>query len=249
MTRTISTSVPLRTMSNTPVFGRDAKAFLVNLGIKEEKPTAKEYGINITAIVPLGNEKKTVRVLVANPAGREEFEFSVLNIHAEELLLSIGEIEDEILHELEYYAEVAKAYSSACASFAFTPSSYSALFKKLLTKGFPKDVCEDTMACIKATGFVKEDEIALRRAQIFVGKRWGRMRILMKLREEGFADEALILATEYLDGTDFPTICAEQIRKKYGRIPEDDHGRKLMYASLSRMGFSASDIKSALKLL
>ena len=249
MMTTISTSVPLRTMSNTPAFGRDAKAFLAELSVKDKKVEAKEYGISITAIVPLGSEKKTVRVLVSNPAGREEAEFSVLNIHAEELSLSVGEIEDEILPELEYYAEVAKAYSSACASFAFTPSSYSALFKKLLTKGFPKDVCEEAIICIKATGFVKEGEIALRRAQIFVEKRWGRTRILMKLRDEGFADCSLNLVNEFLDETDFSAICAEQIRKKYGRIPEDDHSRKLMYASLSRMGFSTSDIKSALKLL
>ena len=102
---------------------------------------------------------------------------------------------------------------------------------------------------MKRTDFVREDEIALRRAQIFVEKRWGRGRIIMKLREEGFGDGSMSLAKDFLDGTDFASVCAEHISKKYGRAPSDEHERKLMYASLARMGFSATDIKRALKLI
>ena len=249
VTRTISTSVPLRMMSNKPTFGRDANDFLKNLGIGDKNASPEGYGIRIVAVASAGSEKKSVRVLISNPSGREENEFLLMNTHVEELSLSVGEIDEEILPELEYFAEVAKAYSSACSSFAFTPSSYSALFKKLLTKGFPKDVCSDAIECVKATGFVKEDEIALRRAQIFVEKRWGRSRIIMKLREEGFDDSSMMLARVFLEETDFSSICAEHIRRKYGRVPEDGHERKLMYASLSRMGFSTSDIKQAVKLI
>ena len=236
-------------MSNNPSFGRDAKDFLKQLGVCERVSDQNEYGIRIKSVTPCGSEKKTVRVLVSNPSGRDETEFVLMNIHVDALGLEVGEIDEELLPELEYFAVVAKAYNSACASFAFTPSSYSALYKKLLQKGFDRDACSDAIACLKETGFVKEDEIALRRAQIFVGKRWGRTRIVMKLREEGFDDSALKLTKDYLDEIDFGEICAEHISKKYGNIPEDDHGRRLMYASLSRMGFSSSDIKSALKLL
>ncbi len=249
VTRTISTSVPLRTMSNKPTFGRDANEFLKKLDAEDKKSPNGDFGIRITAIVVSGTEKKTVRVLVSNPSGREESEFSLLNAHADVLSLSVGEIGEEILSELEYFAEVANAYNSACSSFAFTPSSYSALFKKLLTKGYPKDVCADAIDCLKETGFVKEEEIALRRAQIFVDKRWGRSRIIMKLREEGFDDSVMDSARAFLEETDFPLVCAEHIRKKYGGVPEGDRERKLMYASLSRMGFSASDIRDAIKSL
>lgn len=236
-------------MSDKPSFGKDAKDFLKNLGVDEFDTVIKEYGIRITAISPCGSEKKTVRVLISNPSGRDEIEFVLMNIHVDSLSLVVGEIEEDILPELEYFAEVAKAYSSACASFAFTPSSYSALFKKLLNKGFLKDVVADAIECLRETGFVKEDEIALRRAQIFVEKRWGRTRIIMKLREEGFDNASMRLANDFLDETDFSKICAEHIHKKYSRVPDNDHDRKLMYASLLRMGFSSSDIKQALKKL
>ena len=70
-----------------------------------------------------------------------------------------------------------------------------------------------------------------------------------KLREEGFGDGSMSLAKDFLDGTDFASVCAEHISKKYGRVPSDEHERKLMYASLARMGFSATDIKRAMKLI
>lgn len=230
-------------------FGRDAKAFLRTLGIDESTPTKREYGIFISALTPSGSEKKTVRVLISNPSGREEVEFVLMNLHVESLSLQIGETDEELLPELEYFAEVAKAYNSACSSFAFTPSSYSALTKKLLQKGFAKDVSSDAIDCLKKTNYVREDEIALRRAQLFVEKRWGWKRILAKLREEGFADGSMNLAKAFLDETDFAEICASHILKKYGRVPEDEHARTLMYASLSRMGYSNSDVREAIQLI
>ena len=102
------------------------------IGVAESKTEASAYGIRITAIQAAGSEKRRVRVLVSNPSGREESEFLVMNIHAEELSLAVGEIDESTITELEYYAEVAKAYSSACSSFAFVGGSYSALYKKLL---------------------------------------------------------------------------------------------------------------------
>ena len=74
VTRTISTSALLRTMSNKLSFGRDAKEFLASIGVSEEKEIAFEDGARITALVPTGSEKKTVRVLISNRFGREEAE-------------------------------------------------------------------------------------------------------------------------------------------------------------------------------
>lgn len=246
---TISTSARLRTMSDRPNFGRDAKEFLADLGDADNCESLDGFGIRITSISPASGERVTVKVLVSNPSGREETEFSIMNIHAEELCVEIGAIDEEMLPELEYYAEVARAYSSACSSFAFAPSSYAALKNKLLQKGFRRDVSDDAIDCLRRHGFVKEDEIALRRAQIFVGKKWGRSKILMKLREEGFGDESLTMTLAYLAETDFSSSCAELICKRFGDVPEDKHDRDLMYASLSRMGYSTSDIRGAIKLL
>ena len=219
------------------------------IGATTSKTEESVYGIRITAIHAAGSEKRRVKVLVSNPSGSEESEFLVMNIHADELSLAVGEIDESTVSRLEYYAEVAKAYSSACSSFAFVGTSYSSLYKKLLGKGFQKDVSEDAVDCLRRTGVVREDEIALRRAQIFVEKRWGRIRILAKLREEGFHDGSLSLALEYLDKVDFASMCAEHIEKKYGRLPSDERQKRSMLASLMRMGYSSADTREAMRIL
>ena len=207
------------------------------------------YGIFVRSTSPIGSEKMTVRVSVSNPSGNEDVEFTVMREHFETLDIKIGRIGDDMLPELEYFAKVSKAYSSACSSFAYTYCSTEMLRKKLLQKGFPKDVCDDAVECVKRRGFVNENEIAIRRAQVLAEKHWGRSRIIAKLREEGFDSLAVTAAIDQLEEIDFVAICAEHIRKKYGAVPVDQHKRELMYASLMRMGYSASEIKEALNLL
>ena len=256
MTRTISTSAPLRTMSksglNKPGFGRDVSEFLRSVGERcssDEASDREELGVFVRSLATVGNEKTVVRVSVSNPSGREDVEFTLMREHAEEMGIEIGRIAEEMLPELEYFAEVAKAYSSACSSFAYTYCSFAALRRKLLQKGFPKDVCDDAMECVKRRGFLNEDEIAVRRVQVLAEKRWGRQRIVAKLYEEGFDSKAMSAAHDQLDLMDFTQPCAELIRKKYGEVPADPHERELMFASLSRMGYSTSDIREAIKLL
>ena len=234
-------------MSNKPSFGRDVGEFL-----RRREPAQKEscndLGVHIAALVPFGGEKVTVRVTVSNPYGREEREFVLMREHTERLELFVGSVSEEMLPELEYYAEVARAYNSACASLAYTQSSLRALISKLLQKGFPRDVCLDAGECVRERGFVNEGDVAVRRAQLCVEKRWGRSRICAKLREEGFEESALNLAQSYLDEVDFIALCKETIEKKYGGIPEDRHERDLICASLSRSGYSPSEIRSAMAL-
>ncbi len=248
-TRTISTSAQWKTMSNKPLFGRDAKEFLKNLGGDSSAACeCAENGVMIRALAPSGGEKVVVRVNVANPSGSEQVEFLIMNEHAEALGLTVGHIEEELLPELEYYAEVARAYSSVCASFAYTPSSLRALCRKVMQKGFARDVCEDAIQCVRMRGFVNESEIAHRRAQLCVEKRWGRSRILMKLREEGFDDDSLKDAKKYLDEVDFIASCCELIQKRFGKVSADPHERELICASLARMGHSISDVRRAMEM-
>ena len=237
-------------MSNRPSFGRDINDFLKSLGqTKGEIGESRASGVRILALSSSGSERITVRLSVFNPSGQEELEYVLLREHVEELTLSVGECDETVLPEIEYYAEVARAYSSACSSFAYAQSSVRALFNKLLQKGFPRDVCEDAMLCVRSRGFVNEDEIALRRAQIMVDKRWGRTRILMKLREEGFEEDALSSVLTYLSEVDFCSNCAALIQKRFGALPDGRHERELMHASLSRMGYSGTEIKEAMKSL
>ena len=74
---TISTSAPSRMMSNKPSFGRDVGEFLRGRE-NAQKGSQENFGVHITALVPLGGEKITVRVAVSSPYGREENEFVLL---------------------------------------------------------------------------------------------------------------------------------------------------------------------------
>ncbi len=211
-----------------------------------------ENYIRIISLLPT-SEIYLVKIEVVSSFGSEKIEFSLLKDFAEELLLEAGEIKEELLYEIEYKSEVTRAYLSACSSIAYSPSSLKGLLRKLIQKGFPRDAAEEALAIIKERGFVNESEIALRRAELCVNKHWGRSRIILKLKEEGFSEPSLSSAREYLSTVDFAEHCALLIKKKFGGIPELDsspesrHERDSMFASLSRMGYSASDIKEAIR--
>ena len=161
----------------------------------------------------------------------------------------VGEISSEQMSELEFLSEVSAAYISACASFAYTPSSLHALWLKLVQKkGFAREVADRAIELVRERGFVDEEQIALRRAELCVGKKWGRTRILMQLKRDGFEDEAISAVREYLDcEVDFVENCAALITKKYGDVPTDRREREKIYASMSGMGYTGAQIKRAIE--
>ena len=240
-------------MSNKVGFGRDINAFLRDIGqesIVEQEDNRRETACSrITAIAPSGSERVTVRVTVANPSGSENVEFLLLKVHSERLELAVGAVDEETLPELEYYSQVSHAYSSACSSFAFSPSPLKAIWKKLTQKGIERDVATDAIEVLKDSGAIDECEMATRRAQLLSEKPWGRSRILAKLREDGFEEGAISQAMVSLDEVDFASNCVSLIRKKFGEIPRERQELDKMYASLSRLGFSSSDIRAAMQLL
>ncbi len=234
-------------MSNKAGFGRDADEFLNKLAQRETTGSKScGNGAYIRSMTRNG-ESVTVAVTVSNPSGSENVEFVLLGEFCEELELCAGEISLEVLPEIEYYSVVTKAYFAACSSFAYTQSSLRGLFKKLLIKGYERDVCEAAIEVIRSRGFVDEDGIAVRRAQMFLEKRWGRSRIFAKLREEGFTDHAFDTVKSFLEDVDFSGNCAALILRKFGGIPEDRRERDLAVASLARMGYSSTEIREAIK--
>jgi len=236
-------------MSDKLTFGRDINEFLRSRGVPRaevaDADNGNGYGIRLLSAKPSGDERVILTISVSNPSGSEKTEMVLLTEHFREMNLSVGILDAEIMPELEYWSEVARAYFSACSSFAYTPSSLSTLRKKLIQKGFPKDVASDAIASVKSRGFVDERQIALRRAQLCVDKKWGRSRVLMKLREEGFDEDSLGEARKFLATVNFAENCAALIKRKFGNIPDDRHERELMCASLSRMGYSATEIRAA----
>ena len=232
-------------------FGIDAGEFLRSIGQVDREASAKETdeGIHIVSIVSNDGGLVKVRLLVENEAGSENLEFILLCELVSEMVLSIGDIDGDTASEIERSAEITRAYISACSSLAFADSSCRALVRKLIQKGFDRDIAEDAVGVAMSRGLIDENNTVESRVRIFLGKRWGRGRILAKLFEEGFSEGAINYAREILGEIDFVELCAEHIEKKYREIPGDRLQRQKMCASLMRYGYSQSDIREAMKII
>ena len=237
--------------NNSVGFGRNAEEFLMSLSDKGTVSSAErsDSGIYILSLTSAGTSRVRVSVLIENSAGREEREYLLLNEICNGLGLSVGSCEGELVDEIEYYAGVSEAYDSACASFASVQSSLSKLKQKLKQKGYSRDICDAAIEIFEARGIVDEEKLALNRLKVFLEKRWGRSRIFSKLREEGFSDIAIDAVSDELESVDFVSNCATLIERKFGSIPEDRRETEKLFASLSRYGYSGSEIKSAIKML
>lgn len=231
-------------------FGRDADEFLRSLEKSDcrEKPEA-DSGIHIVSLVANDSGTVKVRMLVENEAGSENVEFSLLCELARELELSIGDIDGDTASEIERCSEITRAYVSAYSSIAFADSSCRALEWKLVQKGFARDIAEDAVGIVLSRGLIDENNTVESRVRVFLRKKWGRMRIIAKLREEGFGDGALKHAVSVMQNVDFVELCAELIEKKYGEIPSDRRELEKIYAFLARYGYSSSEVRSAIKII
>jgi len=141
---------------------------------------------------------------------------------------------------------VTDAYASACRSFAFAPASFNMLKSKLIKKGFERNDADQAIEHPKSREYVDEEDIALRRAELFVGKLWGQTRIMAKLREEGFTDSVMDAVCDYLESVDMVELCSNLIDKKYGGVPCDKRERDKLCGTLYRYGYSPSEIKLAI---
>jgi regulatory protein len=205
--------------------------------------------LEIVSLWRMSDGRISVKVVAENNSGKETVEFILIERLYADLALEKGEIDCDTLENIEHFAEVSEAYRSACASFAYAPSSVRGLKRKLFAKGFSKDTCDEALNIMIGEGFINEDEIAIRKAQIGAGKLWGRTKIFAKLREEGFSDIAIKEADAALDEFDFDDNCRLVIRKKYGSVPDDRREMEKMYAFLSRQGYSSAEIHKAVRMV
>ena len=201
--------------------------------------------IAITDIKKSGSECMTVLVTLEGGGESEVYRFTLLSELFLRLELSVGAISRDVLCDVEFWASVTEAYFSACRSFAFAPSSFNMLRTKLVKKGFERGVADQAIELVRAKGYVDERDIALRRAELMVGKLWGQTRILAKLREEGFGDDVSDFVCDYLESVDMVELCARLIDKKYGGVSGDRREREKLCSALYRYGYSPSEIRLA----
>jgi len=111
----------------------------------------------------------------------------------------------------------------------------------LRRKGFAEDVIEETLASLKALGYVSDEQFA---AEWVESRRRNRPRGVLALREElkrkGIDQKTIERTLRAVTAEDEHTLAVELARRQYGRyrtLPRDVARRRL-YEFLLRRGFS-----------
>ena len=158
------------------------------------------------------------------------------------------EITPEELEKFRFIVSSRLAYAQALRFLTLRAHSASELYKKIIKKHSP-EAAEFAVGRCRELGFIDDADFAERYAQELAEKKhYGASRIRNELFLKGI-DREIIDNT--LSSLEFDTENAiiGIIEKKYSGCLSDEKGRRRMIAGLVRLGYSYSDIKSALSEL
>lgn len=156
-----------------------------------------------------------------------------------------SEIDENELEELKTLVNSRLAYSQALRFLTLRSHSSDELYKKLLKKHSPSCSRFAVEKC-RELGFIDDEDFALRFAnELAQKKKYGASRIRQELNLKGIDREIVDNVMSNLD-IDYSASIIEVIEKKYSGCLNDENGRRRMIAGLMRLGYSYSDIKSAL---
>ena len=156
------------------------------------------------------------------------------------------EINDEELTELLDAVSFRRAYNKGLDLLSRRPHGTKELIKKLCEKGHEKESAEKACDRLLELGLLNDEEFAgILANELYERKGYGVKRIKQELAFRGIDREIAENAIESLD-IDTQTRIILVIEKKYISKINDEKGRKRAIDGLLRLGYSYSDIKSAL---
>lgn len=201
--------------------------------------------IQIKRLCAVGNGD-VISVEIEHEGNSERTHFNLLSSQLSSLKLTKGEISTEIYERIEEASEICEAYRKAVSILSFGTNTAKTLILKLRRRGIDSESAAEAVEMLKAKGFLNEDEEITREIERCLRKGWGSRRILVHLHSKGYDDEALSVADDELSEIDFDELCLEFLESKYDEIPTEPKERQRLIASLSRYGYSMSEIKFAL---
>lgn len=172
-------------------------------------------------------------------------EFLLLSSQYAELGVKKGAIDEDEFDAVYRASELCAAVRRGMNILGYGACSKRELERKLASKGVEKSLAMGASEMLESMGYVNECEDAARFAERALLKYWGARRITAELYSRGYSADAVSYAMDTLADFDFSELCAEYIDKKYKSLPETPEGRKKLFASLLRMGYSTSEIKEA----
>lgn len=163
--------------------------------------------------------------------------------------ISGDEIDEEKLAALEEAVGSRRAFNSALNSLDYRDHSTREIRQKLLRK-FDVEYVDDAVEKLTELDLINDERYArLYANELFTHKKFGRARIISELRAKGIPSDIANEAVEELFEEEEPDNVeriVDIIRKKYYNKMNDEVGRKRVFAAMTRMGYSFSDIREAM---
>lgn len=162
---------------------------------------------------------------------------------------NLKEIDEEELTELLCTVSFRRAYNKGLDFLSRRPYGTKELVKKLCEKGYEKEAAQAACERLTELGLLNDEEYARILAnELFERKNYSTKRILQELVFRGIDREIAQNAVAALDNYAQNRIIL-LIQKKYLNKIGDEKGRRRTVDALLRLGYSYSDIKSALNAL
>lgn len=159
------------------------------------------------------------------------------------------EINEEELTELLNAVSFRRAYNKGLDFLSRRPYGTKELIKKLCEKGHEKEYAEKACERLLELGLLNDEEYARILANdLLERKNYSIKRIKQELTFRGISRDITENTVLLLDNDPVSRIII-LIKKKYINKINDEKGRKRTVESLMRLGYSYSDIKTALNNL
>ena len=159
------------------------------------------------------------------------------------------EINEEELTELLNAVSFRRAYNKGLDFLSRRPYGTKELIKKLCEKGHEKEYAEKACERLLELGLLNDEEYARILANdLLERKNYSIKRIKQELIFRGISRDITENTVDLLDNDPVSRIII-LIKKKYINKINDEKGRKRTVDALLRLGYSYSDIKTALNTL
>lgn len=159
---------------------------------------------------------------------------------------NLKEIDEDELTELLDAVSFRRAYNKGLDFLSRRPYGTKELIKKLCEKGHEKASAEKACERLTELGLLNDEEFASILAnELYERKGYSLKRIKQELIFKGIDREIAQNTVESLDNNAKSRIIII-VKKKYMNKLSDEKGRKRTVDALMRLGYSYSDIKSAL---
>ncbi len=144
--------------------------------------------------------------------------------------------------------EIRRAREKALILLSYSDYTEKRMREKLTASGFSQTVVDEVMIYLTERRYINEPVFLRSFCEYCVTKKlYGKRKLLAEIKEKGFdrtcvEDELESILLDF----DFVEICKKQIEKAKRVDLGDKVSREKLIASLTRKGFSLSEIKAAL---